>query len=56
MDATSGARPGRTFRSSRRRVRKITMRGNAGWEIWLLLAWVIFLLLVVVPWMARHSR
>ena len=56
MDATSGARPARTFRGSRRRVRKIRMRGNGAWEMWLLLAWVLFLLFVVVPWMAEHSR
>jgi hypothetical protein len=56
MDATSGARPSRTFRGSRRRVRRIKMRGNSAWELWLLLAWVLFLLFVVVPWMAHHSR
>jgi hypothetical protein len=31
------------------------MRGNSAREMWLLLAWVGFLLLVVVPWMIRHT-
>jgi hypothetical protein len=31
------------------------MRGSFTWEMWLLVAWVFFLLLVVLPWMVRHS-
>lgn len=26
------------------------------WELVLLVAWVAFLLLVVIPWMVRHSQ
>jgi hypothetical protein len=32
------------------------MRGNESWELWILIAWVAFLLLVVVPWMIRHGH
>jgi hypothetical protein len=31
------------------------MRGNSSLELWLLIVWVTFLLLVVVPWMIRQS-
>jgi hypothetical protein len=31
------------------------LRGNGSLELWLLIAWVVFLLLVVVPWMIRQS-
>jgi len=32
------------------------MRGNGSWELWILIAWVAFLLFVVVPWMIRHGH
>jgi hypothetical protein len=32
------------------------MRGNWSAEIWIVLAWVLFLLFVMMPWMARQSR
>jgi hypothetical protein len=32
------------------------MRGNFSWELWLLVAWVAFLLFVVVPWMIRQTH
>jgi len=31
------------------------IRDRQSWELWLLMAWVAFLLLVVIPWMVRHS-
>jgi hypothetical protein len=52
-DAHAGAR--RTFRGSSKRIRRIKIRGNGSWGMWFLLAWVIFLLAVVIPWMIRHS-
>ena len=52
-DAHAGAR--RTFRGSNKRIRRIRIRGNGSWEMWLLLAWVAFVLLVVIPWMIHHS-
>jgi hypothetical protein len=36
-------------------VQRIRLRGNSSLGMWLLLAWVMFLLLVVVPWMIRYS-
>jgi hypothetical protein len=32
------------------------MRGNSSWELWLLVVWGAFLLLVVVPWMIRQTK
>jgi hypothetical protein len=32
------------------------MRENTSWDLWFLIAWVVFLLFVVLPWMVRHSR
>jgi hypothetical protein len=45
-----------TFRGSRRRLKQITMKGNSSLELWLLVGWVVFLLVVGLPWMMRHSR
>jgi hypothetical protein len=45
-----------TFHGSRRRMRQITIKGNSSLELWLLVVWVVFLLIVVLPWMVRHSR
>jgi hypothetical protein len=45
-----------TFRGSQRRLKHITMKGNSSLELWLLVVWVAFLLVVVLPWMVRHSR
>jgi hypothetical protein len=32
------------------------MRGNGSRELWLVLGWVMFLVLVVLPWLMRDSR
>ncbi|MBZ5559942.1 MAG: hypothetical protein LAO77_22000 [Acidobacteriia bacterium] len=55
-ETASGARPAKSYRGSRRRVRQVRLRGNGSWKLWLLVAWVVFLLCVVVPWMIRQSR
>jgi hypothetical protein len=49
-------RAGKVYRGSRRRLRQIRLRGNASVGLWLLIAWVLFLLLVVVPWMIRQGH
>jgi hypothetical protein len=49
-------RPAKTYRGSKRRVRRIRMRGNGSWEMWIFVVWVAFLLFVVVPWMIRNSH
>ena len=46
--------PGKTYRGSRRRVRRIGLRGNWSVELWIVVAVVLFALLVIVPWMVRH--
>ena len=51
MERANGSRPAKAYRGSRRRVRRIKWRGNDSWELWVLILWVAFLLLVVVPWM-----
>jgi hypothetical protein len=52
----SGSRPGKSYRGSRRRLRQIKVRGSGSAELWVLVAWVAFLLFVVVPWMIRQGR
>jgi hypothetical protein len=52
----AGVRPAKTYRGSKRRVRRIRMRGNGSWEMWMFVVWVAFLLFVVVPWMIRNSH
>jgi hypothetical protein len=37
-------------------LRRIRLRDNWSLELWLLIAWVAFLLFVVVPWMVRQGR
>jgi len=54
-DARSGARPPKRYRGSRHRLKRIRLRGNFARELWLLVAWVAFLLFVVMPWMMRHT-
>jgi hypothetical protein len=48
-------RPAKWYRGSKQRLRRIQLRGNWSLELWLLIAWVTFLLLVVVPWMIRQA-
>jgi hypothetical protein len=55
-EAPAGPRAGKTYRGSRRRVDRVKMRGNGSRELWILVAWVTFLLLVVVPWMMHQGR
>ena len=52
---TRSCRPALTFRGSRHRLKRIKIRGNGSLELWLMVGWVVFLVLVVLPWMMRHS-
>jgi hypothetical protein len=49
-------RPGaeRVYRGSRKRLRRITMRGNWSREMWLAVIFLLILLFVVVPWLVTH--
>ena len=49
-----GSRLSRSYRSSRRRLLRVTLVGNSSWQIWVLVLWVLFLLFVVLPWMSRR--
>jgi hypothetical protein len=44
------------YKGSRRRIKRIQIRGNGSLEVWLLVGWVAFLVLIVLPWMMRLSR
>jgi hypothetical protein len=56
-DAVSARiRPPKTYRGSRRRIERIKWRGNGSLEIGFFVAWVVFLVLVVLPWMIRHNH
>jgi hypothetical protein len=50
----SGPRPGKVYRGSRKRVRRIRFRDNWAVELWLLVAVILFVLFVVVPWLVQH--
>jgi len=55
-DAPSAQRAGKIYRGSHRRLKQIRLRGNSSFGLWLLIVWVLFLLLVVVPWMIRQGH
>jgi hypothetical protein len=45
------SRPGKIYRGSPNHERPIRARGKWSWEMWLLVAWVLFVLFVAMPWM-----
>ena len=52
----SAGRPAKVYRGSRRRLNRITLRGNWSLELVLFVAWLLFVLLVLIPWMVRHPQ
>jgi len=54
-DIARGARRAKHDRGSGRRVARLRIRGNSSSALWILIAWVAFLLLVVVPWMIHQT-
>ena len=52
----SAGRPGKVYRGSRQRLKRITLRGNWSLELLLFVLWLLFCLLVLVPWMVRHPQ
>jgi len=56
MEFTAGGRPPRTYRGSRRRLRRIKLRDNGSWELWALVAWLTVLMLVVASWALRQGH
>jgi hypothetical protein len=52
----SAGRPAKIYRGSRRKLKRITLRGNWSLELLLFVAWLLFCLLVLVPWMVRHPQ
>jgi hypothetical protein len=55
-DAPRASRPAKRYRGSSRRLKRIGLRGNSSWALWLLVAWVAFLVFIVVPWMMRQAH
>jgi hypothetical protein len=49
------ARPSKIYLGSKKRVQRVTLRGNWSHEMWIVIAVLLFTLLVVVPWMIRHA-
>jgi hypothetical protein len=43
-----------TIRGSRKRLRRIRLRGNWSIEFWVIVAIIVFMLLVGLPWLIRH--
>jgi uncharacterized iron-regulated membrane protein len=50
----AGGRALPAYRGSRRRLRRITVRGNASVGVWALLVWLLLILFVAIPWAMRH--
>jgi hypothetical protein len=44
----------KVYRGSRKRLRRITWRGNTTPEFWIFVVFMLILLFVIVPWMIRH--
>src|SRR4029077_9700133 len=49
-------RPPKIYRGNRKRVTRIKLHGNQTWELWVLIAWALFLIVVVIPLLIRNSR
>jgi hypothetical protein len=49
-----GGRTQAAYRGSRRRLRRITVRGNGTLAVWALLVWLLLILFVAIPWAMRH--
>jgi hypothetical protein len=55
-DARPSGGPQMTFRGSRRRVRGIRIRDHIGWGfVWFVL-WVLFILVVLIPWIGSRPH
>ena len=48
-------RPPKIYLGSKKRVQRVTWRGNWSSEMWIVIVVLLFTLLVVVPWMIRHA-
>jgi len=55
IDRLSG-RPGaqRSYRGSRKRIRRIRVQDHWSVELWLFVIFVLLALFIVVPWLIRH--
>ena len=51
---SSAPRPPKTYRASRKRVQRITLRGNWSVEVWILIGIIVVALFVLVPWLIKH--
>jgi hypothetical protein len=44
------------FRGSKRRLHRIRFREHFGWGVVVFVLWVLFVLLVVIPWIGRRGH
>jgi len=52
----AGGRPLGISRGSKRRLRKIAMRGNWSPGLVILIIFMLFTLFIILPWLIRHPR
>jgi len=41
---------------SKRRLRRVRVRDHLGWGLVLFVAWLLFILFVIVPWVGSHRH
>jgi hypothetical protein len=46
--------PGKVYRGSRRRLRRIRLRGNSSTLFWIFVIVFLLTLFVLVPWLVQH--
>jgi hypothetical protein len=46
----------KVYRGSKKRIRRIRMRGNGSLALWVFVALVLFMLCVALPWLILHTH
>jgi hypothetical protein len=54
MSARKASGPAKAYRGSKKRLRRIRMRGNSSLAFWMFVAAVLFSMCVALPWIIRH--
>ena len=50
----NSSRPAKLYRGSRRRIRRLTWRGNMSLEFWLFVIAVLLAVILGIPWLIKH--
>ena len=45
-----------SFHGSKRRIRALRLRDHLGWGFVQFVLWILFILLVVIPWVGTHRH